>query len=108
MSEYRTIREREIDEMDLMSASVAKDQGPDTLYFLSLVQGFSMMIESACNVIQAQAKIHAIEINSLKEKIAGPEEMAAIQRLFAIVETTKEIKKNAAQVSALFHSRIMD
>ena len=106
MSEYKTIREREIDEMPLKEQTNAKEQNEETLYLASLVEGLAMIIQASCNVVEHQKKSHAIEISSLQHLLTKTDEIAAVKQLFAMIDTFAKMKENAAQVQKLFHNRI--
>ena len=106
MSEYKTIRERKIEEMLLKDQANAKEQNEETLYLASLVEGLAMIIQASCNVVEHQKKSHAIEISSLQHLLTKTDEIAAVKQLFAMIDTFSKMKENAAQIQNLFHGRI--
>lgn len=106
MSDYKTIREREIEEMPLKEQANAKEQTEETLYLASLIEGLAITIQAACNVIEHQKKTAAIEISALQHLLTKADEIAAVKQLFAMIDTFSKIKENASQVQKLFHDRI--
>ena len=106
MSEYKTIREREIEEMPLKEQANVKEQNEETLYLASLIEGLAMIIQASCNVVEHQKKSHAIEISSLQHLLTKTDEIAAVKQLFAMIDTFLKMKENAAQIQKIFHDRI--
>lgn len=106
MSEYKTIREREIEEMPLKDQRNAKERTEETLYLASSIEGLAIIIQAACNVIEHQKKSHAIEIASLQHLLTKADEVAAVKQLFAMIDNCSQMKKNAGEIKKLFHDRI--